>query len=94
MFIVIDPEILCNITYCNYSTSVVYYNQGKGSEVNNMNKAQVKEAMAQGKAFEYRKLRYYGQYTAWKAISAERALHKLSVTCGEGFCPYQVRVAE
>ena len=65
---------------------------------------QIEKAIAEGKALEMCKYRYYGMYSAWKPVTAEVAAHKMQVQvigyCGDDgdiedwFCPYAFRLAE
>lgn len=52
------------------------------------------EAIAQGKTLLMAKYKGYGQYSAFKAVSHEVALHKANVRVRGGFCPYTFKVAK
>lgn len=45
-----------------------------------------------GAIVESRKYKIFGEWGEWKAITPERALHRLNVHTHEGYCPYDVRV--
>ena len=60
------------------------------------------KAIEAGQALEMCKYKYDGKCSAWKAVSAEVALHKVEVqVCGYDydsdeevwFCPYRFRLA-